>query len=77
MSQTSKKIHIVQHHLVDFFEQMEETGHGLGWYSEQSFEAMHSDMKEVWNKVKISDPYHPDFGKRLLDFVVAYNARHI
>ena len=71
------KIHIVEHHLVDFFEQMGETGHGLGWYSEQSFEAMHSDMKEEWNRVKISDPNHPDFGKRLFDFVVAYNARHI
>ncbi len=71
------KINIVEHHLIDFFSQMDETDHGLGWYSEQSFEAMHHDMKEEWNRVKICDPDHPDFGLKLYNFVVAYNARHI
>ena len=71
------KVHIVQHHLVDFFQQGNEIVHGLGWYSEQSFEAMHHDMKEEWERLKICDPNHPDFAQRLFDFVVAYNARHM
>ena len=43
------KIHIVEHHLIDFFNQLNENKHGLGWFSEQSFEAMHHDMMEEWN----------------------------
>ena len=66
------KIHIVEHHLLDFFNKIGEKGRGLGWYSEQGFEAMHHDMKQEWERVKICDPDHPDFGKRLLEFVLAY-----
>lgn len=72
------KIHIIEHHLVDFFNEVGGTEqHGLGWYSEQGFEAMHYDMMQEWKRVQICDPGHPDFGKKLLDFIVAYNARHI
>ena len=71
------KIHIVEHHLVDFFNEIGDIEHGLGWYSEQGFEAMHYDMMQEWKRVQICDPNHPEFGKRLLDFVIAYVARHI
>ena len=70
-------IHIVEHHLVDFFREMEDSKHGLGWYSEQAFEAMHYDMLQEWERVKISDHNHPDFGAKLLKFVLGYNARHL
>ena len=70
------KIHIVEHHIVDFLK-MKHEEHGLGWQSEQAFEAMHSDMKKEWQKVQICDPDHPDFGQKLLEFVNRYNARHI
>ena len=70
------KIHIVEHHIVDFLKRKGEE-HGLGWWSEQAFEAVHSDMKKEWERVKINDPDHPDFGQRLLDFVTRYNARHV
>ena len=70
------KVHIVEHHLLDFFREMD-TEHGLGWYSEQCFEAMHHDMKEEWERVKIADHNHPDFGAKLFKFVIGYNARHI
>lgn len=71
------KVHIVEHHLSDFFKEMGEAKYGLGWYSEQSFEAMHHDMMQEWERVKISDPNHPDFGPKLLKFVLGYNARHM
>ena len=50
---------------------------GLGWYSEQCFESMHSDMRQEWDRVKVSDKNHPDFKEKLLNFVCAYNAKHI
>ena len=37
------KIHIVEHHIVDFFREIEDKEHGLGWYSEQGFEAIYHD----------------------------------
>ena len=70
------KIHILEHHVIDFLSERDDS-HGLGWFSEQSFEAMHHDMKVEWNKLKICDPEHPEFAQRLLQFVCAYNARHI
>ena len=70
------KVHIVEHHLVDFLKRKQKE-HGLGWWSEQAFEAMHSDMKKEWERVKICDPEHPDFSQRLLNFIVRYNARHV
>ena len=70
------KIHIIEHHIVDFIKLKGEE-HGLGWWSEQAFESMHSDMKKEWNSVKISDLNHPDFPERLLNFVIRYNSKHI
>ena len=68
MSITPKN-HIVEHHIVDFLKRKYETN-GLGFWSEQAFEAMHSDMKKEWEKVKITNPDHPEFGERILDFVI-------
>ena len=63
---------------MEFFKEVGGTEqHGLGCYSKQGFEAMHYDMMQEWKRVQICDPGHPDFGKKLLDFIVAYNARHI
>ena len=70
------KVHIVEHHLVNFLKRKQEE-HGLGWWSEQAFEAMRSDMKKEWERVKICDPEHPDFSQRLLNFIVRYNARYV
>ena len=71
------KVHIVEHHIIDFFRETREKEHGLGFYSEQGFEAMHHDMKQEWDRVKINDRNHSDLAKRLLDFVIAYNGRYI
>ena len=70
------KIHIIQHHVIDFLKRKGEE-YGLGWWSEQAFEAVQSDMKKEWDKVKICDKNHPDFPQRLLDFVVRYNSKHL
>ena len=70
------KIHIIEHHIIDSLKRKQEE-HGFGGWSEQAFEAMHSDMKKKWEKVKICDPEHPEFAQRLLDFVIRNNARHV
>ena len=61
---------------MDFLKRKQEE-HGLGLWSEQAFEAMHSDVKKEWQTVKICDRNHPDFAQRLLEFVTRYNAKHI
>ena len=70
------KIHIIQHHVRDFLKRKGEI-HGLGWWSEQAFEAMHCDIKKDWDRVKILQPSHPNFSERLLSFVVRYNSMHL
>ena len=70
------KIHILEIHIVDFLKRKREP-HGLGFWSEQGFEAMHHDMQKEWNTVKNCDLDHPDFPERLLKFVCRYNAKHV
>ena len=70
------KIHIVQHHVIDFLKRKGEE-YGLGQWSEQAFEAVHSDMKKEWDKVKICDKNQLNFPQRLLDFVVRYNSKNL
>ena len=49
---------------------------GLGYYSEQPFEAMHHDAKVLWERVKVGTA-HPDVERTSKDFVVSYNSKHI
>ena len=65
------KVHIVEHQIIDFFKEKGDLQHELGWYSEQAFESMHHDIKKEWERVKISDITHPDFGGKLLNFVIS------
>ena len=74
------KVHIVFQHVSEFLDIVnsggEKSSFGLGYFSEQAFEAMHSDIKGLWERVKVSSG-HPEFGERLKSFIVAYNARHL
>ena len=49
---------------------------GLGWYSEQAFESVHSDFSAAWERVKVPMD-HPEFGARLLACISAYNSKHM
>ena len=69
------KVHMVMHHLTDFFELKGEE-HGLSYWTEQAFEAVHHDFKVIWERYKVS-PDHPEYGARLLRAVSAYNASHL
>ena len=74
------KIHIVMFHVQEYLELMnaeEEEDRGLGYMSEQAFEAVHSHMKAVWeNGLKVSTN-NKDFPAKLRKFVVAYNSNNM
>ena len=70
------KVHIIERHIKDFYDIHGEE-HGLGFWSEQPFEAMHHEMKVLWNKVKIKDISREEYRERLLDFICAFNSKHI
>ena len=69
------KVHIIMDHLVDFYN-IKGNEHGLSFYSEQSFEAVHYDFKECWKKYAV-EPENPEFGNKLKSAVSAYVSSHI
>ena len=73
------KVHMLFQHVKEFLEiKNRERGEpvGLGLISEQAFECVHSDMKTMWDRVKVGSD-HPNFGERLREFISAYNAKHV
>ena len=75
------KVHCVFQHIHEFLNIANigvSSGHkkGLGYFSEQSFEAMHHDAKQGWDRVKVGTN-HAECGQRLKDFVVSNNSKHL
>ena len=67
------KAHALFQHCAEF---CHEYGEGLGAFSEQSGETLHSDFLLCWNRYK-RDKKHPSYLKQLLAAVVSYNSSHI
>ena len=69
------KLHVLETHTSEFLKDMGEE-HGLGFYSEQSYEAMHS--KVIRNAAK--NPHHekhPEYPKSLKGVVVNINGKNL
>ena len=49
---------------------------GLGYWSEQAFDAVHANFKLDWETGEL-DVGHEDYLKKLTDCISRYNARHI
>ena len=47
----------------------------LGFYSEQSMESVHADLKPIWEMNKVAKN-HPQFAERLLCAICEYNGFH-
>ena len=75
------KIHIVMFHVQQYLEmrnmEEEEENRGLGYMSEQAFEAVHSDMKRKWERGSKVSTSHKDFAAKLKKFVVTYNSNNM
>ena len=75
------KYHMVEAHLKEFLERRwaqnaAYEGYGLGYWSEQQFEAVHNCFNNSWDRYKVGKD-HEDYGKRLLTCVKSYDARKI
>ena len=67
------KVHAVFFHVSQFISQNHK---GLGHYSEQATEALHSNFKPHWQRLK-RQTTHSEYGKHLLNCVVDFNSKHI
>ena len=75
------KMHILESHVVTFLERQEGFGYGgkgLGWWSEQASESVHSDWKKLWlGRKYVRAISHPDYDEQLLKCGVKYNSNHL
>ena len=67
------KAHAVFFHVLQFIKTKKM---GLGLFSEQATEALHSNFKVHWDRYK-RDSSHPDYTKHLLKCVTEYNSKKI
>ena len=49
---------------------------GLGYWSEQCFEAMHHNARLSWDRVKVASS-HPQFWEKLKSFIVSSNSKRM
>ena len=69
------KVHCVCVHVPQFLEL--HPGKGLGWWSEQATEHMHSDFENFYCRCKYyRNVDHPEFHKSFLKANIAYNSLH-
>lgn len=50
---------------------------GLGKYSEQASESVHSDFRHLWEKCGKRSLIHSEYGQALLQTTIRYNGRHL
>lgn len=79
LSQTNAKLHVtpkvhtIFHHVQEFCAKTEK---GLGLWSEQASESVHSDFKKTWHRFKLNKD-HERFGGRFIRAVCEYNSLHV
>lgn len=70
----TSKVHTVFDHVPDL---CNDYGCGLGALSEHAYESLHRDFTSHWERHKVKDNAHPNFGERLKKTVCEYNASHL
>ena len=66
---------MLESHAAEFLV-MKGESNGLGFYSEQSMESMHKELKSEWGAEKV-EVNHPAYGQKLLNTVVRINGKQI
>ena len=69
------KLHVLESHAVEFLKDMGEQ-FGLGFFSEQSYEAMHKKQKANWGTTPLRED-HPEYGPKLKALVVNSNGKNL
>ena len=70
------KVHILIAHCKQFID-LYGKGKGLGFYSEQTGEAIHKDFDKTFVKYKFKNIHDEEYGKHLLKAVVEFSSMHI
>ena len=70
------KIHILISHCSEFLEKYA-NNKGLGFYSEQTGEAIHKKFELIFNKYKIKNIHSENYGIHLKKAVVEFGSGHI
>ena len=72
------KLHILERHTREFLIEFggEESGLGLGYYSEQAFESMHHDTEEEEGRMPLLET-HPQFGPSLASLICRMNGKRL
>ena len=65
---------MIIHHLAEYIE-ME--GMGMGLFSEQTGESLHSDFKKHWLRYQVKNENAPSYAKNLYKAVVSHNSIHV
>ena len=60
--------------IIDFCKVM---GQGLCLWTEQTWESVHQDFKEIWKKYKVNDTDRETYGENLLKSVSTSNSQHL
>ena len=68
------KAHAIMDHLGPF---LEKHGVGLGRWSEQAFESVHSKFNGVWMKYSVKDKACPQYKRTLLKTVLDFNGNNV
>ena len=70
------KVHILIAHLGEYIEKYG-NNKGLGFYSEQTGEAVHQKFETIFAKYCIKNIYSEQYGQNLLKAVVEFSSSHI
>jgi len=70
----TNKVHIMIKHVPQFIELK---GISLGGYSEEAVESAHHSFDLHYNRYRIKDINHFNYGKKMLAAVLSYNAMHL
>lgn len=69
----TNKVHILVDHVPEFCIAMQM---GLGFFSEQAFEAVHCNFKKTWMYYCVNE-IDPKFNEKLLAATMKYNSKHL
>ena len=70
------KIHILLSHCTDFLK-LYGQGKGLGFFSEQTGEAVHQKFEPIFDKYKMKNIHSEQYGQRLRKAVVEFSSTHV
>ena len=68
------KVHAVFYNVGEFCKMV---NNGIGPWSEQVAESLHSDFNKIWQNYKLRDTDHDEYGERLLQAIISYNSQHL